>query len=299
MMKSEVRQMVGRNLKRLRQRAGLTQDALGERLHVTRQAVSAWETGKNQPDVETLAALAEALGADVRELIYGPGAAGEGYARFRRRYVVCTVLCAAVVIAWLVLEVTLKPYLYRLRMETFTILPGLVYLLVVPPLGCLAAGCLIPAFASLWADLRVRSVRVRWVLLAVGLLALGTYLLWVASFFGYGPEVVYEYPLRRWFAAMSTTGNDLIRYSSVTLSGCALFLAFNRLKKAPGSRPGGSFCQESFRSPSRIQPMRRKNRPKAQVRTAGRMKHKRAMASQSMPVMAALAPVATSLTQPV
>ena len=36
MMKSEVRQMVGRNLKRLRQRAGLTQDALGERLHVTR-----------------------------------------------------------------------------------------------------------------------------------------------------------------------------------------------------------------------------------------------------------------------
>ena len=84
--------MVGRNLKRLRQRAGLTQDALGERLHVTRQAVSAWETGKNQPDAETLAALAEALGADVRELIYGPGAAGEGYARFRRRYVVCTCL---------------------------------------------------------------------------------------------------------------------------------------------------------------------------------------------------------------
>ena len=37
--------MVGRNLKRLRQRSGLTQDDLAERLHVTRQAVSAWETG--------------------------------------------------------------------------------------------------------------------------------------------------------------------------------------------------------------------------------------------------------------
>lgn len=107
--------MVGRNCKRLRQRAGLTQDALAERLHVTRQAVSAWETGKNQPDAETLAALAEALGADVRELIYGPGAVEEGYARFQRRYVVCTVLCSVLVITWLVMELTLEPYLGRQR----------------------------------------------------------------------------------------------------------------------------------------------------------------------------------------
>ena len=98
--------MVGRNCKRLRQRAGLTQDSLAERLHVTRQAVSAWETGKNQPDVETLTALAEALGADVRELIYGPGAVREGYTRFQRRYVACTVLCAVVVVTWLVMELS-------------------------------------------------------------------------------------------------------------------------------------------------------------------------------------------------
>lgn len=229
MMKLEVRQMVGRNLKRLRQRAGLTQDALAERLHVTRQAVSAWETGKNQPDVETLAALAEALGADVRELIYGPGAAGEGYARFRRRYVVCTVLCAAVVIAWLVLEVTLKPYLYRLRMETFTILPGLVYLLVVPPLGCLAAGCLIPAFASLWADLRVRSVRARRILLVLGLLALIYYVVWAAAYSGMLPQVLNQWrPWWLWVMKLATVGNDLLRYSSMVVSGCTLFLSLNR-----------------------------------------------------------------------
>ena len=299
MMKLEVRQMVGRNLKRLRQRAGLTQDALGERLHVTRQAVSAWETGKTAPDVETLAALAAALEVDVRALIYGPEAVEGGYLRFQRRYVVCAAVFAAMTLALLVMEMTLKPYLHQLKGQTFILWPSLTYIMAVVPLGYAAAGALVPALLSLWADIRVQSARVRWVLLAVGLLALGTYLLWVASFLGYGPEVVYEYPLRRWFAAMSTTGNDLIRYSSVTLSGCALFLAFNRLKKAPGSRPGGSFCQESFRSPSRIQPMRRKNSPNAQQSTAGRMKHKRAMASQSMPVMAALAPVATSLTQPV
>lgn len=71
---------VGKNLKQLRQREKLTQDALAERLHVTRQAVSSWETGKTQPDIETLTALAEALHADVRELIYGPGRIERPYA---------------------------------------------------------------------------------------------------------------------------------------------------------------------------------------------------------------------------
>lgn len=73
---------VGKNLKQLRQREKLTQDALAERLHVTRQAVSSWETGKTQPDIETLTALAEALHADVRELIYGPGRIERPYARY-------------------------------------------------------------------------------------------------------------------------------------------------------------------------------------------------------------------------
>lgn len=220
---------VGKNLKQLRQREKLTQDALAERLHVTRQAVSAWETGKNQPDVETLTALAEALGADVRELIYGPGAVEEGYARFQRRYVVCTVLCAVVVIAWLVMELTLEPYFYRLRMETFTVLPGLVYLLVVPPLGVLAVGCLIPAFASLWADIRVRSIRARRILLVLGLLALCYYLLWMTGFLNLWPDAFGQcYPLRLWFATLSTVGNELLRLGPLFLFGGVLFLALNR-----------------------------------------------------------------------
>lgn len=229
MIKLEVRDMVGRNLKRLRQQAGLTQDALAERLHVTRQAVSSWETGKTAPDVETLTALAEALEVDVRALIYGPEVVAEGgYPRFQRRYVACTAVFAAVTLALLVMEMTLKPYLHQLKGQTFILWPSLTYIMAVVPLGYAAVGALVPSLLSLWADIRVRSARVRWVLLVVGLLALGTYLLWVVSFFGYGPEAVYEYPLRQWYVAMSTTGNDLIRYSSVTLSGCTLFLAFNR-----------------------------------------------------------------------
>ena len=100
---------VGKNLKQLRQQEKLTQDALAERLHVTRQAVSSWETGKTQPDIETLTALAEALHADVRELIYGPGRIERPYARFQRRYIICTAVCVLVFLAWIVMELTLEP----------------------------------------------------------------------------------------------------------------------------------------------------------------------------------------------
>lgn len=228
-MRLEVKTMVGRNCKRLRQRAGLTQDALAERLHVTRQAVSAWETGKNQPDVETLAALAEALGADVRELIYGPGAMGEGYARFQRRYVVCTVLCAAVVIAWLIMELTLKPYLKLQRAQTYEMLPSMVYLLTAAPLGYLAVGCLIPSLISLWADIRVRSARARRILLVVGLLALVYYVVWAAAYSGMLPQVLNEWrPWWLWVMKLEIIGNDLLCYGFMAVSGCTLFLSLNR-----------------------------------------------------------------------
>lgn len=62
---------IGKNINKYRREKGMTQDQLAERLHVTRQAVSNWETGKTQPDVETLEGLAECLEVTVEELIYG------------------------------------------------------------------------------------------------------------------------------------------------------------------------------------------------------------------------------------
>jgi len=62
---------VGKNIKQLRNVKGITQDQLAEKLHVTRQAVSNWENGKTQPDIETLSALAECFEITVEELIYG------------------------------------------------------------------------------------------------------------------------------------------------------------------------------------------------------------------------------------
>lgn len=64
---------VGSRIRAERTRAGLSQEALAERLHVTRQTISNWEVGKNQPDIESLKALAEALEVPVERLIYQAG----------------------------------------------------------------------------------------------------------------------------------------------------------------------------------------------------------------------------------
>ena len=63
--------MVGKNIKRFREKASMTQQELGGKLCVTRQAVSSWENGKTEPDLETLGKIAEVLAVSVEELIYG------------------------------------------------------------------------------------------------------------------------------------------------------------------------------------------------------------------------------------
>ncbi len=87
---------IAKNIKKLRQRKGLTQEELGEKLHVTWQAVSNWETGKNQPDIKTLTSLAAFFEVDIKELLYGP-TPDEG--RPKRKWM-AVILCSLAVISW-------------------------------------------------------------------------------------------------------------------------------------------------------------------------------------------------------
>lgn len=63
--------MVGKNIKKFRSDKKLTQEDMAEKLNVTRQAISNWETEKTQPDIETLHNIAQALDVSVEEIIYG------------------------------------------------------------------------------------------------------------------------------------------------------------------------------------------------------------------------------------
>ena len=52
-------------LRELRELAGMTQDALGETVGVTRQTIAVWESGDRQPTIEQLGRLARALGVSL------------------------------------------------------------------------------------------------------------------------------------------------------------------------------------------------------------------------------------------
>lgn len=56
-----------------RKKAGLSQDALAEKLGVSRQAISKWETAESVPETGKLLALASALGVTVDTLLSEDG----------------------------------------------------------------------------------------------------------------------------------------------------------------------------------------------------------------------------------
>lgn len=62
---------MGERIMTLRKQKGLSQEALGERLGVSRQAVSKWETGQTTPDVEMITAMSEFFQVAADYLLFG------------------------------------------------------------------------------------------------------------------------------------------------------------------------------------------------------------------------------------
>jgi len=60
---------IGKNIRSLRKKAGMNQEELAEKLYTTRQTVSNYETGKSEPDFETLRKIADAFGTETADLL--------------------------------------------------------------------------------------------------------------------------------------------------------------------------------------------------------------------------------------
>jgi transcriptional regulator with XRE-family HTH domain len=77
-----VAQRFGENLVRCRKRAGLSQEDLGARANLHRTAIGLLEKGARTPRIDTLVKLAQALPAEIEDLLDGitwePGEASTG-----------------------------------------------------------------------------------------------------------------------------------------------------------------------------------------------------------------------------
>lgn len=65
------RTIIGQNIRRLRERAGLTQEALGLNLDKDQGHVAHWERGTCSPHITDVPKICAALGASINEIFVG------------------------------------------------------------------------------------------------------------------------------------------------------------------------------------------------------------------------------------
>ena len=155
---------VGRNLRTLRTRAGITQDQLAEKLFVSRQTVSNYETGRSQPDVDTLVRLAEALGTDAGALIYGPPVPPQKKALWLR-----CALGGVCLLVWGILAFPVAEFMREWKQSTY--ITGFSYplFLLAQPLFFVTLGwCVLQCAALLGAKQPQLARRRLWHGLALG-----------------------------------------------------------------------------------------------------------------------------------
>ena len=109
---------IGKNIKSLREEKKLSQDQLAEKLFVTRQTVSNYETGRSRPDVEMLQKIAEVLDTDVNTVIYGVEESPEQRLE-RKKLVIAFLITLVLGITWL----TLSPLAQAYQTRYFTPVP--------------------------------------------------------------------------------------------------------------------------------------------------------------------------------
>ena len=125
---------IAKNIRTLRIAHNMTQDELADKLFVTRQTVSNYETGKSRPDVEILAQIAEILHTDVNTLIYGPQPPAQKPAL--KKLIVGAVLSTLV---WILFKI-LSPLALAYQSTTYDIGPAVFLQLWLRPLACLFTG---------------------------------------------------------------------------------------------------------------------------------------------------------------
>ena len=182
---------VSLNIKSLRGLKQLTQDDLAEKLHVTRQTISNWETGKSEPDFESLETLAGVFEVTVSELLGEEkdmqepvpeedqtaedqtsadqtykvdGTIGKG-----RRILIGILGLLSLLTLFDVLFIA--PKLSEDAWMTFDEIPRMINVLAVIPAGCFFFGMLIPACLMVKKGVGLKR-SVKGIIIAAGVLLL-------------------------------------------------------------------------------------------------------------------------------
>lgn len=118
---------IGKNIRALREKKGMTQEALAEALFVTRQTVSNYENGRSRPDLDMLVKIADVLDADVNQVLYGLPADQD-----RRRVVIRLGIGCLILLAIHLFFVFASPAMNQLIKHYAGFLPMVLSALLLP-----------------------------------------------------------------------------------------------------------------------------------------------------------------------
>lgn len=131
---------IGRNIKALREKKGMTQEALAEALFVTRQTVSNYENGRSRPDLDMLVNIAQVLDADVNQVLYGLPAGQD-----RRRMVIRLGIGCLILLAIHLFFLFASPTMNQMIKRLAALLPMVLSALLLPARCAVLGWCVLQA----------------------------------------------------------------------------------------------------------------------------------------------------------
>ena len=151
---------------------------MAERLHVTRQAISSWENGKNQPDVQTLEAIAKEFGVEIEEVIYGTRSV-----RNRKKLIVRAISLAVVTVACFIILYHVGQSISDWIAINYIVWPKILYLALLRPVVYVLIGSTVGAFVSVFASFVLKKTKDRCLCVALGIVIAVGLSLWGLSYF--------------------------------------------------------------------------------------------------------------------
>ena len=117
---------LGKQIKKYRSERSLSQEALAEKIYVSRQTVSNWENDKNYPDINSLLRLSEVFQVSVDILIKGDVEKMKVEIRQqdRQQFEMDSYIFSALMLATLLTPVPLLHYLDNLGIAVWVMLVG-------------------------------------------------------------------------------------------------------------------------------------------------------------------------------
>ena len=164
---------IGRHIVKFRKTKGLSQEALGEQLHVTRQTISSWENERTLPDIQMLSSIAKSLDVSIEQIIYGRDIKIEP--RDVTLYKRTAVISALATVVCICAALLIRPHMGH-TIDTYRIMPELLYMSVLCPLSYIWGAICFLSVVSLIADISLPNYRWR---LSFAIIGAGTVLVFI------------------------------------------------------------------------------------------------------------------------